>query len=179
MSKPDSGLFSGTKGEVLHNGDAEQVISSRAKGLDLREHPTSQKQLGRKARKAIDGKVQQRTATREEWKRREWDRRMRRRRKKGIDAFWAREAVLLSSGKKGTRNWTDEQIGQIISGNKPTFSGRKMESHHTFSVRLYPHLADRGEIIYPATHYEHRMGWHGGNYKESLPGKRIRFVNEF
>ena len=39
MSKPSSGLFHGTKGDVAFHGDAESVIASRVSGLDLREHP--------------------------------------------------------------------------------------------------------------------------------------------
>ena len=54
-----------------------------------------------------------------------------------------------------------------------------LDSHHTYSVAKYPHLANRGELIYPATKYEHRQGWHGGNMRNSLPGKPINKIEEF
>ena len=53
MPKSSSGLLYGTKCDIAFHGDAESVISSRASGLDLREHPTTQKQLSSKQRKAI------------------------------------------------------------------------------------------------------------------------------
>ena len=179
MSKPSSGLFHGTKGDIAFRGDAESVIASRVSDLDLREHPTTQKQLSSKQRKAINKKVKNRTATREEWKRKEWDRRIRERRKAGVDDFWAKETIRLTTGQKGTRNWTSDQISQILAGKRPKYKGRSMESHHTYSVQKYPHLANLGEIIYPATFDEHRYGWHGGNTKNSLPGRRIRPIVEF
>ena len=179
MSKPPSGLFHGTKGDIAFRGDAETIIASRIEGLDLREHPATRKQLSNKRRKAINQKIKKRTATREEWKMREWDRRFRKRRKEGIDDFWAKEIIRLSTGQKGTRNWSSEQVAQILSGKKPKYKGKTMESHHTYSVLKYPHLANLGEIIYPATFIEHRKGWHGGNTRKSLPGRRIRFIVEF
>ena len=179
MSKPPSGLFWGTKGEMAFRGNAESVIAVRTVGLDLREHPASQKQLSAKQRKTINGKIKKRTATRDEWKRREWDRRIRERRKKGVDEFWSQEVLRLSKGQKGTRNWSPEQVSAIMSGKKPHFGGKPMQSHHTYSVLRYPHLANRGEIIYPATYTEHRKGWHGGNTRKSLPGRRIRPISEF
>lgn len=179
MSKPPSGLFSGTKGAVAFYGDAEDVIANRTVGLDLREHPLKQKQLSVAQKKMIIKKIKNRTATREEWKRKEWDRRIRKRRKKGIDEFWGQEVIRLSTGQKGTRNWSPEQIKRILAGKKPLFNGKPIQSHHAYSVLTYPHLANLGEIIYPATYTEHRKGWHGGNTRSSLPGRRIRPITEF
>ena len=34
------------------------------------------------------------------------------------------------------------------------------------------------DIIYPVTKYEHRQGWHGGNMRNSLPGKPINRIEE-
>jgi hypothetical protein len=179
MSKPPSALFRGTKGDIAFHGNAESVIAARTVGLDLHEHPAKQKQLGAKQRKEINKKIKNRTATREEWKRKEWDRRIRERRKKGVDEFWAQEAIRISTGQKGTRNWSSDQVSQILSGKKPLFNGKTTQSHHTYSVAKYPHLANLGAIIYPATYFEHRMGWHGGNTRNSLPGRRIRPITEF
>ena len=46
--------------------------------------------------------------------------------------------------------------------------------YHTYSAKKYPHLADRGEVIFPTTFQEHLHDWHGGNWNNSLPGKRIK-----
>lgn len=179
MSKPPSGLYSGTKGDVAFYGDAEAVIASRVAGLNLNEHPISQAQLGSKAKKAIAQKVKARTATKEEYKRLQWDKRLNRRRKAGIDSYWDAERSLLLSGKKGTRNWSSEQVADIIAGRKPKYNGKTMQAHHSYSVSKFPHLANRKEVIYPATELEHFKGWHGGSFKKSTPGKRIRRINQF
>ena len=30
----------------------------------------------------------------------------------------------------------------------------------------YPHICNRGELIYPVTGREHLKGWHGGSYSK-------------
>ena len=37
-------------------------------------------------------------------------------------------------------------------------NGKPIQGHHTFSVSKYPHLAGKGEGIYPATDNEHLNG---------------------
>lgn len=179
MSKPPSGLFSGTKGGRAFFGDAESVIAGRVAGLDLREHPVSQRQLSVKSRKIIARKIEARTATREEYGRYMWDKRFAKRRKEGVEDFWAHERERIAHGKRPTRNWSDEQISAIAGKRSVKHNGKTVHAHHTYSVTLYPHLANRGEVIYPATPDEHLRGWHGGSYKKSLPGKRIRRIREF
>ena len=49
-----------------------------------------------------------------------------------------------------------------------------MHAHHTYSAKKYPHLADRGEVIFLTTFQEHLHDWYGGNWNHSLPGKRIK-----
>ena len=58
-------------------------------------------------------------------------------------------------------------------------NGKPIQGHHTFSVSKYPHLAGKGEGIYPATNNEHLNGWHCGNYSNSLPGKPIKLFLDF
>ncbi len=178
MSKAPSGFFSGTKGELAFYGNAENIISARTFGLDMREHPLAQKQLSSKDRKRIKQKIANRTATQKEYKQYEWDKRFRKRRRKGTKYFWKQERNRLERGEKGTRNWSEEQRKAILSGNAPKFNGKTLQGHHAYSAKLYPHLANLGEIIYPVTHIEHLYGWHGGSYKKSRPGRRIRRINE-
>ena len=179
MSKPESGLFKGTSGIDDFYGDAESIIASRVKGLDLSPHPITQKQLNSKKRKQIKSKIKNRTATKEEYKTFVWNRRLSARRKKGIDEFWKAEKNLVKFGQKGTRNWSHEQKNDILNGKKPKYNNKTIQAHHSFNVAQFPHLANLGETIYPATPKEHLKGWHGGNYKNSKPGKRIRRIREF
>lgn len=49
-----------------------------------------------------------------------------------------------------------------------------MQGHHTYSVSHYPHLAGNHKVIYPVSFEEHLYEWHGGNFKNSLPGKPFK-----
>lgn len=176
MSKPNSGHFSGTTGDkkasslVVLNKSKHDIMTSKLNGLDTREHPTKYKQLSSKKLKALRKKESQRTITKEEYKHKEWQRRLDNRRRKGIDSFWEMEAELINRKLPTTRNWSDSQKNDILIGKRPKFNNITMQSHHTYSVAKYPHLANIGYLIYPVTKAEHKHRWHGNNYKNSLPG---------
>ena len=178
MSKPPSGLFHGTAGEREFLGDAEEVIAGRVAGLDLREHPLTRAQLSGKQQKEIRVKVEKRTATKEEYKLLDWQRRLDKRRSTGVKEFWKDERRRLLSDERGTREWTSEQRAVIIDRRVPKFKGKAFEAHHTYSVLLYPHLANSPKVIYPATHDEHHIAWHDRDKKQSLPGRRYRAYKE-
>ncbi len=174
MSKPNSGHFRGTVGSkipknISQKSDSRVIISS--KGLDLREHPTKYKQLSSQKRKALRKKVQLRTITKAEYKRLEWQKRLDTRRKAGIDSFWDRERDRISLNLPTTRNWSAEQLADILNHKTPKYKGTSMQSHHTYSVARYPHLANQGSLIYPVTAYEHTNRWHYKGTKNSLPGR--------
>ncbi len=179
MTKPDSGLFDNTQGIDDFYGDAEKIIASRVVGLDLVPHPVTQKQLSTKKMREIKRKIDTRTASREEYKSYMWNKRFEKRRRKGVKDFWTAEAIRLMTGEQGTRLWSKKQIIEIIKGDKASFNGKVLHCHHTYSVAIYPHLANNHLVIYPATHYEHLKGWHGGNYKKNKPGRRIKRIQEF
>lgn len=109
---------------------------------------------------------------------RQWNKALRRKRRNAVDGFWSAERTRITEGTP-TRNWNDQQIQQIMSSRTPTFNGKPMQGHHAYSVSQYPHLADKPEIIFPATFNEHFNGWHGGNFKTSLPGTRINSISDF
>lgn len=183
MSKPGSGHFSGTTGSknaasILSQNKGESVIIS-SDGLDLREHPTKYKQLSSKRLKVLHDKYQNRTITKAEYKQLDWQRRLTARRNKAVKQFWKNERRLIKRNLPTTRNWSAEQCQTILSGKQPKYKGKTMASHHTYSVAKYPHLANRKELIYPVTFYEHVHGWHGGNTKNSLPGIPIKKIKEF
>ena len=178
MSKGSSGLFHGTTGDQHQNGP-EQIIASRTTGLDLQEHPISQKQLSFARQAKLRLKVEERTATKAEYKALMWNKRFAKRRNIGVETFWRQERARILNGQKPTRNWSAEQLDDIIHSRIPRFEGQAIHGHHTYSASRFPHLANRGEVIYPATRREHHKGWHGGNYRKSKPGKRIIRIDEF
>lgn len=183
MSKPDSGHFRGTSGSNNSLKNLSQPTKSRAiilsEDYDTREHPTKYKQMSTKKLKLLREKVQNRTITREEYKRLNWQIRLTARRNKAIKEFWEKEKSLIKNGLPTTRNWSAQQTLEILAGRKPKFKGKPMSSHHKYSVTKYPHLANRPELIFPVTIYEHFFGWHGGNTRNSLPGKPINRIFEF
>lgn len=175
MSKPNSGHFSGTTGSnnasknLSRNNDRGVIIAP--KGLDSREHPAKYKQMSSKKLKELRKKEANRTLTKAEYKHMEWQRRLTIRRKEGIDNFWEREAELIANNRPTTRNWSAKQRADILKGKRPQYKGESMQSHHTYSVAKYPHLANQGQLIYPTTRNEHKNRWHGKNFKTSLPGR--------
>ena len=168
---------------LVHNADynqsPENIIKERTEGMDLKEHPSKYKQLGRNEKKILNEKINNRTITKEEYKQLKWNNKMSAKRQQGVKDFWKQERARLKNGQNGTRNWNAQQKADIINGKTPKFNGKPIQGHHTFSVSKYPHLAGKGEGIYPATNNEHLNGWHGGNYSNSLPGKPIKLFLDF
>ena len=183
LSKSDSGYFKGTSGYLASQKNFPNSLGNSGiiepKEFDTREHPTKYKQLSSKKRKELRQKLLNRTITMKEYKRLEWQRRLDRRRRAGIDSFWTREAFLIETGQPTTRNWTAEQRKDILNNIRPKFKGQTIFSHHKYSVAKYPHLANVGKLIYPATLKEHFERWHGKDYKKSLPGRPVNpYVKE-
>ncbi len=50
---------------------------------------------------------------------------------------------------------SNEQIEEVLNNNVPKYNGKAITGHHSYSASKYPHLADKGEVIYPATFNEH------------------------
>ncbi|MBC6309513.1 hypothetical protein HCJ66_08085 [Listeria sp. FSL L7-1582] len=159
--------------------NAKEIISERVNGLDLREHPTQIKQLSSKKMQELRQKVDNRTITKQEYVEYNWNKKFAKKRKAGVTEFWDMEADRITNGEFTTRNWSDNQMEDILMGKVPKFDGKSIAGHHSFSASKYPHLADKGEIIYPATFNEHLYGWHGGNWKNSLPGEPIIIIKDF
>lgn len=180
MSKASSGHFTGTNGErriSSTEGSNSDIIASRVKGFDLREHPIKYKSKTSFAK--IKQKVDSRSATKEEYKKLYQKQRLNDKRREAVKQFWSKERERIIAGQKTTRAWSAEQIKDILSGHAPKFNGKTMEGHHTYSVSKYPHLAGYSEVIFPVTHNEHFYGWHGGSYYKSLPGKPISNISDF
>ncbi|MBQ2032120.1 MAG: hypothetical protein II483_07950 [Lachnospiraceae bacterium] len=179
MSKPNSGYFIGTAGsnntfKNLSQKEYKSVIIL-PKGIDTREHATKYKQLSSNRRKILHKKEDNRTITKEEYRRLNWQRRLDKRRRDGIEAFWEAEADRINRKLPTTRNWTVTQREAILNGLRPKFKGEPMQSHHTYNVAKYPHLANIGFLIYPVTRNEHFNRWHNRSYTKSLPGKPMNY----
>ncbi|MEC1427909.1 T7SS effector LXG polymorphic toxin [Bacillus sonorensis] len=159
--------------------DVKKVIAERSKSLDLKEHPTKTKQLGSKKMKELKKKIDKRTITKQEYQDYIWNKKFAKKRKAGVTEFWDMEAERIMNGQPTTRNWSEKQVQDILSGKVPKYDGKPMAGHHTYSASKYPHLSDKGEIIYPATFKEHFYGWHGGNWKNSKPGEPIKSIKDF
>ncbi|NPC94179.1 hypothetical protein HOO54_18605 [Bacillus sp. WMMC1349] len=142
---------------------AEQVIADRTKGLDLSAHPTQQKQLRVKKMKELKAKIGNRTITKAEYEQYTWNKKFAKHRNSGVNDFWYQERQRILNNETPTRNWDQRQLNDILNGKKPKVDGKKVQGHHSYSASQYPHLANKGEIIYPATPNEHFNGWHGGN----------------
>ena len=124
-------------------------------------------------RRRVRRRVRQRTATRAEYERFEWDRRFGNRRRRGVDRFWSQERRRLREGQPGTRNWTDEQRQAILDGRTPQWDGDPIEGHHRHNALDHPQAADDPTNIYPATNDEHLRRWHGGNYQNDTFGQPL------
>ncbi|OCA77129.1 hypothetical protein BBI01_01310 [Chryseobacterium artocarpi] len=135
-----------------------------------RQYETPFSPLSAADRKVLKEKLKNRTITKEEYKRLEWDRRFTNRRARGVSRFWANERKLLRDELPGTRDWTPEQRQDILNGKTPKFDGDPIEGHHRYNALDHPHLADNPHNIYPATDKEHLYRWHGGNYRNDTYG---------
>ncbi|MFR3730484.1 hypothetical protein [Lacrimispora sp.] len=122
-------------------------------------------------------KIDSRTITKDEYTQYVWNKKMKEIRTTAVNDFWDMEVVRISEGTP-TRPWSESQMAEIMSGKKPTFNGKALQGHHSYSVSKYPHLAGSHEIIWPATFKEHLNGWHGGNWRTSLPGKPIVEIDD-
>ena len=163
-----SSLFKGTEGAA----DAD-IIADRVSGFDLTPKEKPYNILGSKKMSELKGKIDNRTITKDEWNLYDWNKRFKNRRDAGVDAFWEQERQRILNGERTTRNWSNEQIEEVLNNNVPKYNGKAITGHHSYSASKYPHLADKGEVIYPATFNEHLNKWHGRNYRNSNPGSPI------
>ena len=168
---------------LVHNADYNQspkeIMAEHTKGLDTREHPSKYKQISAKEKSRLESKVRDRTITKDEYKKLEWNKKISARRQDAVNEFWDQEQIRLQKGENGTRNWSPQQKADILNGKRPTYNGKTIQGHHTYSVSKYPHLSGNSEVIYPATFNEHLKGWHGGNFRNSLPGEPIKTIIDF
>ena len=175
MSKCNSHHFTGTTSlhnSSLHTPSESDIIAERVKGLDLRPHPT--KQMGSKRMTKVRGKIDARTATKDEYRLLRHTERLNGRRDEGVRLFWEQERERILNGQTPSRPWSSEQRATILRGDAAMLNGKKLQGHHSYAVSQYPHLANRGEVIFPVTFYEHLHIWHGGSFFKNAPGRPVK-----
>ncbi|SNT17308.1 Predicted ribonuclease, toxin component of the YeeF-YezG toxin-antitoxin module [Bacillus sp. OK838] len=161
----------------------EEIIAQRVlkAELDLTPKLTPYKSLSRDQQKKIKEKIENRTVTKEEYNRYQWDKRFSKRRAAGVNEFWKQEKKRVIDAEPTTRDWTNEQIQEILKGKKPKYNEQSIIGHHTYNAMNYPHISNRGALIYPVTSREHLKGWHGGSYSKNAPGRPVNpnYLEEF
>lgn len=185
-NRTESGLVKKGTGNVLQTRKVSagaEIIAQRVSKAELNLTPKQvpYKSLNRAQQKIIKEKIEKRTVTKEEYKRYQWNNRFLKRRVAGVNQFWKQEKKRILYGKPTTRDWNAEQRQEILKGRKPQFDGQPIIGHHTYNAMNYPHVSNRGELIYPVTTREHLKGWHGGNYSKNAPGRPVNpnFTEEF
>ena len=145
-------------------------------GEEVPQYGTPYKPLKPHSQTALKEKLENRTITSDEYKHLEWDRRFNNRRQRGVSRFWATERRRLKGGESGTRNWTEEQMDDLLHNPRPKtpkYDGKPMEGYHRYNALNHPHLADDPDNIYPATCYEHLQRWHGGHFQNNTFGQPL------
>lgn len=157
------------------------VKNSSSTSKKVPSYKTPYSPVTKSQRAVLKSKLKQRTITKEEYKRLDWDRRFANKRAKGVSRFWADERARLKMGEPGTRNWTAEQQADILANKTPTFKGEAIQGHHKYNALDHPQLASDPKNIYPATRAEHFERWHGGNWRNDSFGKplKIDYPEEF
>ncbi|MGX4670227.1 hypothetical protein JNUCC74_13600 [Cerasibacillus sp. JNUCC 74] len=141
--------------------------------FDLTPKKTPYNSLSRKQQLIIKEKIEKRSVTKSEYKRYQWNKRFMKRRATGVNIFWKQEKKRILNNDTPTRNWTSKQIEDILNGKKPKYNGKPIIGHHTFNAKNYPHISNRGELIYHVTPSEHLKGWHGGSFHKNSPGRPV------
>jgi hypothetical protein len=79
---------------------------------------------------------------------------------------WKNEAELVATTGKGTRNWTDVEIEELLTTGKV----KGYNGHHMKSVKGYPELAGDPLNIQFLTRKEH-LAAYGGNWQNITHGR--------
>ncbi len=129
------GMSEGSKKifDVPHVKEARDIIAERTKGLDLNQHPTTTKQMSSKKMKALRNKIDNRTITKQEYADYIWNKKFAKRWDKGVKEFWYQEQQRILNNEPLTREWSQEQLKDILAGKTPKFDGKPIAGHHSYS----------------------------------------------
>ena len=165
----------------IHMIASDNEIDSQYSTSLLQSQEVPHRPLTPEQRRDLHNKVDNRTISRDEWERLQWDRRFSNRRSRGVARYWRSEKKRLREGLPGTRQWTPEQRQAILAGRTPQLEGSAIEGHHRYNAIDYPQLADDPLNIYPVSRAEHQYRWHGGNWQNDTMGEPLNplFPEEF
>ncbi|MEQ9305073.1 MAG: hypothetical protein RJQ14_14285, partial [Marinoscillum sp.] len=90
-------------------------------------------------------------------------------RQKGVNLAWKQEKELVEKTGLGTRNWTAEEIDELIENGKV----EGYEGHHINNVANHPEMADDPDNIEFVTADEHIEDRHGGNTHNPTSGEKL------
>jgi hypothetical protein len=89
-------------------------------------------------------------------------------RSSAVKKAWRNEVELVAATGKGTRNWTDLEIEELLTTGKV----KGYEGHHMKSVKGYPDLAGDPLNIQFLTRKEH-FAAHNGNWSNITHGRYV------
>lgn len=89
-------------------------------------------------------------------------------RSSAVKKAWKNEAELVATTGKGTRNWTDLEIEELLTTGKV----KGYDGHHMKSVNGYPELAGDPLNIQFLTRKEH-LAAHNGNWRNITHGRYV------
>lgn len=90
-------------------------------------------------------------------------------RNRGVRLAWEQEKALVERTGRGTRDWTSDEIVELLTTGKV----KGYEGHHINSALFSPELADNpNNIIFYSTSEHLKIG-HGGNYQNVTFGELL------
>ena len=90
-------------------------------------------------------------------------------RSNAVKKAWKNEVEKVLSTGKGSRDWTLDQIDELLSTGKV----KGYDGHHMKSVKAYPELAGDPNNIQFLTRKEHLLA-HGGNWRNTTHGRYVK-----
>ena len=96
------------------------------------------------------------------------DKSLRNARKRAVSQAWAKEADMVRNTGVGTRDWTPDEITELINTGK----GKGYDGHHMKSVKQYPELAGDPSNIQFLTRKKHFEA-HCFNWRNATHGRFI------
>lgn len=81
-------------------------------------------------------------------------------RRRAVSQAWVNEADMVRNTGKGTRNWSSDEITELLNTGKV----KGYDGHHMKSVKKYPHLAGDPHNIQFLTRQKHFEA-HGFNWR--------------
>ena len=83
--------------------------------------------MGSKRMTKVRGKIDARTATKDEYRLLRHTERLNGRRDEGVRLFWEQERERILNGQTPSRSWSSEQRATILHGDAAMLNGKKLQ----------------------------------------------------